>query len=319
MSGRAHRRERGVALIIALVVVALATIIATRIGASGARDQRRSATLLAQQQAFQVALGAEAWGAEILYDDKQRAPGVDHYAEIWAQPVDLPIDGGEIRAQLEDMQGRFNLNNLVNPDGTANPIAVDQFTRLLEKLQMEPKWASLVVDWIDPDQNATGADGAEDGVYTSQQPPYRAANRYITSTSELLALPGFGTERYRLLAPYVAALPNGTKLNTCTAPGLVLDALAPGLQAFGQDPKQLQQNRQQDCFPKRDDVVTALQGAGLSADQLAKTRNMLDQTTDWFRATIQVSLGTNQYTLYSLIHRDGGGYARAVLRTFGTE
>ena len=67
-----RRHARGVALIIALVVVALATILATRVGAQSMLDQRRAATLLAQEQGFEVALGAEAWAIEILRGDYER-------------------------------------------------------------------------------------------------------------------------------------------------------------------------------------------------------------------------------------------------------
>jgi general secretion pathway protein K len=316
--------QRGVALIIALVVVALATMLATRIGSSGARDQRRSATLLAQQQAYQVALGAEAWAMEILRTDVEGGSRRDSLDEAWATPLPpLPIDGGVLSGGVEDMQGRFNLNNLVLPSGQRNEVAYAQFQRLLAKLQLEPKWASLLVDWLDPDTITTDAEGAEDGVYTGQQPPYRAANRYITSTSELLALPGFGPERYRVLQPFVAALPPlgsqyGSLLNVCTASGLVLDSLGDGLQ-FGADPKQLAANREKGCFPMKSDVDAALQSSGMPAAQFTAVSSTLAESSAWFRVTTRVSIGTTQLTLYSLLERNSGGYARTVLRTFGTE
>jgi general secretion pathway protein K len=324
MTGRRHTRtrQRGVALIIALVVVALATILATRIGASGARDQRRAATLLAQQQAFQIALGSEALAAEVFKLDTDRSgpQGRDSLDEPWATPIGpLPFEGGSVTPRVEDMQGRFNLNNLVKADREQrNDVAYEQFRRLLEALQLEPKWADLMVDWIDENTIATGADGAEDGVYTGQQPPYRAANRWITSTSELLALPGFGAERYRLLQPYVAALPNDTRLNVCTAPGLVLDTLAPGMKAFGQDPKLLAQNREKGCFPYVPDVEAAIAQTGIDPQLQAAIRTTLGERSTYFRVTSQVSIGTAQFTLYSLLERNGGG-ARAILRSFGTE
>lgn len=324
-------RQRGVALIIALVVVALATMLATRIGSSGARDQRRSATLLAQQQAFQVALGAEAFASEVLRDDFNKNPNVDSLDEFWAQCVPLPMDEGGVESAIaitmcgEDLAGRFNVNNLVLADGvTRNDLAYEQFLRLLERLKLEPKWADLLVDWLDSDTIASGTNGAEDGIYTGQQPPYRTANRWITSTSELLALPGFGTERYRLLQPYIAALPPvgtpyGSGLNVCTAPGIVLDALAPGLQQFGQDAKQLATNRQKGCFPDRATLSSVLQQTGLPAPQYQATLSTLQQTSTWFRLTTRVSIGTAQFTLYSLLERNSGGYSRTVLRSFGTE
>ena len=106
------------------------------------------------------------------------------------------VPGVMLEASLEDLQGRFNLNSLVQPDGTPDRVSVAAFTKLLELVGLETKWAPMVVDWIDGDTQPQNVDGAEDSVYMGQTPPYRTANRYITSTSELLALPGFGRDRY---------------------------------------------------------------------------------------------------------------------------
>jgi general secretion pathway protein K len=312
------RRSRGVAMIIALVVVALATIIATRIGSQSALDQRRGATLIAQEQGFQVALGAEAWAIEILRADAEHSKR-DSLDEAWAMPLPpIPIDGGTITGTLEDMQGRFNINNLVTRNGDKNPVAFAQFQRLLARLELEPKWASLLLDWIDTDTTADGVDGAEDGYYTGLTPPYRTANRPITSTTELLALPGFGAERFRKLSPFIAALPVGTPLNVCTAPGIVLDSIAPGLNAFGQDPKSLASNRQKGCFPMIQDV-RAVTDPLLQPEQRDPLARTLSESSGWFRATTVVSIGTTELTLYSLLERNPGGNSRVVIRTLGTE
>ena len=62
-------RQRGVALIMAVLIVALATILAVNVTFRGMVDQRRSANLFALDQGFQVALGAEAWAADFLRKD----------------------------------------------------------------------------------------------------------------------------------------------------------------------------------------------------------------------------------------------------------
>jgi general secretion pathway protein K len=319
-----RRHARGVALIIALVVVALATVLATRIGAQSALDQRRGATMLAQQQAFEVAMGAEDWAMEVLLESHQRSPQVDSPEQPWATPLPpIPIDGGTVTGQLEDLQGRFNLNSLLKPDGGGkNLAAFAQFQRLLVRLELEPKWASLLLDWIDADHIADGVDGAEDGFYTGLTPPYRTADRPITSTSELLSLPGFGAQRYARLAPYVSALPASAVLNICTASGIVLDSLAPGMSAFSQDPKQLATNRAKGCFPAKSDLQALLQQLYTGPDGTAlmtETLKLVDSKTGWFRATTVVSIGTTQLTLYSLLERNPGGYTRVVQRTLGTE
>ncbi len=313
------RRMRGVALIIALVVVTLATMMATRIGSQSSLDQRRAATLMGQEQAMQIALGAEAWAIEVLHDDAATSKH-DSLDEAWAAPLPpLPIEGGQLQASLEDMQGRFNLNNLIKPDGTQNMLAMAQFTRLLTALGLETKWADLLLDWIDADTTVTGNDGAEDSAYTSLTPAYRPPNRPIVSTSELLALPDFGAERYHQLAPYVAALPVGTALNVCTAPGVVLDSIAPDLGQYTQGEAQLALNRQKGCFPALADIQAAAAARiKNSADRQAVIASLSD-STHYFRGKTAVSLGTTQLTLYSLFERNTNGSSRVVIRTLSTE
>lgn len=307
-------RQRGVALITAVLLVALATVLATRIGSRGAIDQRRATALMMREQAYQIGLGAEAWAGEILREDAQKGQE-DSLNEPWAMPLPaLPVDGGTVEGQLEDLQGRFNLNNLVTPDGQPDLFALGHFQRLLEALQLEPKWAQLLVDWIDPDTLRSFPDGAEDGEYLMAQPAYRAANTYLTSTSELLALPGFGSERFRVLAPYVTALPQGTRLNVCTASGIVIDTLSPQFREFSGDPAQLAQNRLRGCFPTVADLSSSF-----SAEVWADVNSHVEQRSAWFRLITRVTLGGTEVTLYSLLERNGVGGSRAALRTFGTD
>src|SRR5687767_2976887 len=102
----APQRQRGVALIMAVLIVALAVILATQIGFDSAVEQRRSSTILSLDQGFMVAVGAEAWAAKYLREDLQDGNSVDHLGEQWAMPIPpIPVDGGQIEGQIEDMQG----------------------------------------------------------------------------------------------------------------------------------------------------------------------------------------------------------------------
>jgi general secretion pathway protein K len=310
---RLRGSQRGVALITAVLMVALATMLAVDVGFRGFLDQRRSGTLLAMDQALQVALGAEAWAADFLKKDLQDSQ-TDHLGEIWARPLPpLPIDGGSVEGRLEDMQGRFNLNNLVNPDGTSNPEAIKQLERLFAMLEIEPAWASAVADWIDADTQPGFPDGAEDSVYTSQNPPHLTANMPVTRVSEIMVLPGFGAERYLRVRPYLAALPVGTPLNVCTAPGMVLDALTEGSREFGLNPQDLGTRRKDACFPTLEDLRGAMGDAAYN-----ELKDSLTESSSYFRATAWVTIGTTQFTLYSLLAR-GPGSIRPVLRSFGSE
>jgi len=310
---RRHGRQRGVALITAVLMVALATMLAVDVGFRGLLDQRRSGTLFALDQGYQIALGAEAWAADFLKRDLQDSQ-TDHLGETWARPLPpLPIDGGSVEGRLEDMQGRFNINNLVNADGTTNLEAVKQLERLFAMLEIEPAWASAVADWVDMDTQPGFPDGAEDSVYTGQDPPHLAANMPVTRVSEIMVIPGFGAERYLRVRPYLAALPVGTPLNVCTAPGMVLDALTDGSREFGLNPQDLATRRQEACFPTLEDLRGALGDAAYN-----ELKNSLTESSSYFRATAWVTIGTTQFTLYSLLARSPGSI-RPVLRSFGSE
>jgi len=306
-------KDRGVALITAIVVVAIATVLAVHIGTRASLDLRRTAGLIALDQAWHVALGAEAWAAEVLREDREDSQ-TDHLAERWAQPLPpLPVDGGSVRGGLEDMQGRFNLNNLLDNDGTVNEFSIARFERLLSHVDADRRWARIMADWLDTDTVPGFPDGAEDGNYLGQNPPYRAANGPVTTVTELMALPGMTLEEYLRIRPYVAALPVGTDINICTAAAPVLAALAEGGTDFG-DSEALSANRRDGCFPTIEDLRAVLSEAEFHALQPTIAEN-----SNWFRAVTAVSIGTSELTLYSLIERNSAGGSRTVLRSTGTE
>jgi general secretion pathway protein K len=311
-----QRRQRGVALITAVLIVALATILAVKVAFRGALDQRRSANIFGIDQGFEIALGAEALAADVLRRDAQESQ-TDHLGENWAKPVALPVDDGIglVEGRLEDLQGRFNLNNLIFPDGTTNPAAVKQLERLLTMVGVETDWATTIADWIDEDVQPGFPNGAEDSVYTSENPPHLAANMPITRVSEIMYMVGFGPERYAKLKPFVTALPLGTPLNVCTASGPVLDSLLEGQQQFSLNPKYLaEQRKSTGCFPTLNDMKGAMGQAAFD-----KVRTSLAETTSYFGATVWVTIGTTEFTLYSLLARGGTGPVRPILRSFGSE
>src|SRR5688500_18856079 len=147
-----RRQQRGVALITAVLVVAIGTMIAVNLMWEGTLDLRRAESALAADQGLLYVQGAEAWAADILRQDLVDSPDSDHFGEQWAYELPpLPVDGGTITGKLEDLQGRFNLNKLIGADGMEDQLARRQFERLLNSLELDPGLAGAVVDWLDPD------------------------------------------------------------------------------------------------------------------------------------------------------------------------
>jgi len=227
-------RQKGVAIITAMLVVALGTITMVTITSRQQLDLQRERNEGVIQMARDLSASGERFAAALLYRDRQEAlrENTDSLDDDWAQTIPpVPIDQAAIQGCIIDMQGRFNLNNLIDSQGNAVLAYVEQFDRLLGVLNIERSKAQAVIDWLDQDVNAQVPDGAEDDFYTSLDPAYRAANRMFASVSELQLVKGFDprveteAEDYELLVPHVAVLPvddGPTPVNVNTATPEVL-------------------------------------------------------------------------------------------------
>lgn len=305
---RPGRHDRGVALITAILITALAGSVAAGLAWDSALDMRRTTVLLYRDQALHVAMGAESWLASILRQDLEDSE-TDHLGEIWASDLPgLPIDGGEVFGSVEDLQGRFNVNNLIGQDGRVDQASLEQFQRLLLALGLDPRLAGIAADWIDADQEAGFPDGAEDPIYTGLMPPYRTANQALSSASELAALEGIDKASLDILLPHVVALPGRTGINVNTATGPVLQSLSEDISP--QDVERLLAERAETGFA---DITTAFSSL-VQPDVL----NQLEETTSYFQLKVIVRIDTVRLTYFSLLERSPRGDVAPILRSLGT-
>lgn len=308
------RRERGVALITVLLIVAVVTVVAAGLIARQQLSIRSTANQLQVRQAWQYAQGGEALAKGLLQrdflQDGREAP-IDHLGEAWAQPLP-PFeldDGGSLLIRVEDPSGRFNLNSLVR-DRQPDEQAVAQFRRLLLRLQIEEPYAERLRDWLDADQDASGAYGAEDNQYLLAQPPYRAANRAIADPSELRLLLGMREEHYRRLRPFVSALPGDVRLNVNTASAMVLSSLADTLTPEVAQGVVLARGPQ--GFKDLQSFIAqpALSGLNLEGQGFSLR-------TEHFQVISEVRLADRRQILVSHLHRGQDGRARVLARDSG--
>lgn len=312
-----RRSQSGVALITALLIMALLAILAADLTWDNGLDVRRTMTMLYHDEGVQAVYGAEDWVRSILSDDAQDS-ATDHLGEIWAAefPV-LPIESdtvqGAVQGAVEDLQGRFNVNNLIDENGAVDVEVLEQFQRLLLVLDLDPRFAGIAADWLDADQQASMPDGAEDPIYTGLTPPYLAANQTLTSVSELMALEGMDRETFDTLAPHVTALPRSgaspTKINVNTATAAVLQSLDENLSIT--DVERLLADREEGGFADFQNDFSSF----LPPDVIQR---YLDENSSYFQLKVIVQIATVRVTYFSVLYREPGGTTIPILRSFGT-
>ena len=217
--------QRGTALVTALLIVALASVIATAMLKQQHIDIRRAENMVKGDQAVLYLQAGENWVRQLLIKD-QSANKIDSLNDNWAKiDESLDIEGGSIQIGVEDLQGRFNLNNLLDKEGRPSKPDIAQFRNLLAALELDPELTQPVLDWSDADINVSLPTGAEDQEYLALEQPYRTANAPFVSSSELMLVKGFSREIFDKLAPYITALPARVDINVNTASIPVLAAV----------------------------------------------------------------------------------------------
>ncbi len=201
----------------------------------------------------------------------------------------LPVEGGTIKVSIEDAQGRFNLNSVVNPASR------QVFDRLLQVLRLDPQLANAVLDWIDTDDLVSpGGGGAEDVDYLNFNPPYRAANQPMASVDELRLIRGFDAKTVAALLPYVTVLPVATNdINVNTASPVVLAALT------GTDLARVQRVAEErvGSYKNIEEFKSKLQ-----LSPTAATAGMVLKT-DFFLVTLDTSIGRHERHTEALLQR----------------
>ncbi len=290
-------RQQGVALITALLVVAIATVAAVAMATRQQLDIMRTGGLLHSEQAYAYLLGAESWAQVVLMRDK-RDSKIDTLYEDWStQPPVSVVEGGSLIGRILDLQGRFNLNSLVDDKGVADKDAITRYKRLLRQLELDETLADPLADWIDSDINVRFPDGAEDEAYLGAATPYRTANRLLVDISELRLIKGYEPDVIDKLRPFIAVLPEVTPLNVNTASAEVLSTVAENMSLA--DGESLIQARGEDGFQS---VVKFTQQKELSGKQQLTTAQ-LSVESQWFLMVGEANIGQSRARLASLIQR----------------
>ena len=298
-------KAKGVALLLVLAIVAVASVLASSWLARQQQHIQRSASLAFTDQALRYALAAEGWAQVLLEDDFDPQTRIDSLAEPWATPLPyFNVEGGAMRASLSDAQASLNVNNLL-AGGKLASVYQKRIDRLLQQQEADAGVLDALIDWLDADTETTGFGGAEDDYYSRLQPPYRAANQALGHISELRLLRGMQDTLYRGLLPALTALPESVPLNLNTAPREVLLTL-------GLNESQVEQallERSSRAFQDVDDFVSRV---NLLADDVDRTG--LAVGSDFFWLEVSLLIGDQGYAQQTLLQRDSSGKVRVLQR-----
>lgn len=199
------KNQQGIALVVAMLILAITTILASQIFYQQQIVIRRTANQLQAQQLYQLLLSSEAWVKIILKEDAVKNK-FDYLGDNWAQAISpFDAENAKIKISVIDSQSCFNINNLVL-NGKVQKEQIKILQNMMMQLQLNPELVWTLADWLDADDEPYPA-GAEWETYSRLTPSYQPANFRITELNELYAVSGWSTAVINKLTPYICALP----------------------------------------------------------------------------------------------------------------
>ena len=304
-------KQSGVAIIMVLLIVALATSLAAFMAQQQSLWQRQVESQFERAQARRIGIAGIDWARAVLADDAQSSSS-DNEKEIWALRLPaMPVENGEVIGAVEDRQGLFNLNNLA-PSNRTSGTAVAQFQTLLKSLGLPEDLAQNLADWMDT--KPEGAQGvAEDGYYLALPQPYRAANHPLVELGELVQVKGFNANIIERLQAFVSVLPTtaqATPVNVNFAPAEVLAAVIPGLSL--PDARNLTEQRRGQPFKKNLDFMDLDIFSKMKQADKTELQNTISVSSNFFWVTGRATVGHAQVTTRALLQRDGNNWPSVI-------
>ena len=285
-------RQRGMAVIAALLVVVAASALATSV----IERQGLMANILITErdraQAAWLLRGGLDWSRVVLLMDARNSP-TTRLDGIWARPIiGLPVGTAEdpdralFSGQIEDEQSKYNLRNLA--DGArVKPDELQALESLLQWLDIDPDLATIMARRVADSQ--PGGDGER-----------RAVG--LLGIDDLRSLEGFTPRVMDALQPFITVLPVATTVNANTASAEVLGAVVPELGLAGARELVVQRDKGL-WFTNRGDFVNRVRSREKDAGQ------RISVNSNWFRVTGEVTVGATLVGLRALLHRSNQGLA----------
>jgi general secretion pathway protein K len=322
---RPRLRQRGVAVITALLLTTLAVAIVTSLFWQQQVQVRSMENQRLQLQTKWILRGALEFSIMILRADNAPYTALD---QPWATPLAETrldqyiererVEGENFTATLSgnitDACARYNLRNLAD-NGVPDGQQVIIFGRLLQNLNLDKSLALHAADFVAAGQPVSGAvHGATQNQNQNQNqlqgqigatqlqpqaPPPRGGTNglpiRLMQVDDLLSVQGFNPAVIERLRPFVVVLPAKTEVNVNTAAAEVLAAVVENNYSVS-EANALIVRRKQAPFRGLSDFQTAL-------NNHLPTPGGPGTKSDWFLIDSRIRLDRAALDAESLVHR----------------
>ncbi len=309
--------NQGMALLMALVMLAIASTLAVGIWYNSQLSVARINNLQKAYQAKHYSQGMMLWASDILREDYAQDENThDSSLDAWLQGIQgMVVEDAILSGSLRGLSGRFNVNNLVI-NGVQSPEQLAYLQRLLLTLELDVNMAAKIIDWMDADQ-VPEPNGAEDFVYLAKTPGYQTPGGPIRHIEELAMLDGVDAQTFQLLAQYLTALPpinnQVTRMNVNTMSPAMFRALDPSI--TNDMAVRLYQNGQADFVRLADFFEHEAIKYKLSDEAKRTLEPLLSVQTSYLQASARVQMEDSSFVMYAMLNRLNDGSARVLNRS----
>ena len=217
------KKLKGAALIMALFVTAIIASVSAGLFSMVSKNLENEKNMISEQQAIITTLSLESFTKKYL-DNKENRNNIVLAANNFSQksPINLPLERGNLEANIVDMGQCFNLNSLISISSTgeesANQENLEFFKNLMKSLfiqdQKIEEVSSAVIDWLDKDFFPDSYLGVEDDYYKNKKPSTLSSNQFFFDITELRDVKGMTEEIFQKLKPYICVFNSfETKIN----------------------------------------------------------------------------------------------------------
>lgn len=304
--------QRGMALLVVLVIVALLTTLTLELAFSTLVDLRLTETFRDRTRAYYLARGGITAGRMFLQEDDNN---YDSRHERWAQEIiNYPAAEGTVSIAIEDLNGRLAINELVRQNN-AQAFVVDRFYRFFAGLGIEhladpAELTAALIDWLDEDDEPyqliqtddlnIPVTGAENPSYQHEQPPYACKNGPLESIEELLLVRGFTRKVVDIAAPYLT-VHGDTRVNINTAGDKVLISLDSLISK--EIAATLIARREQAPIKEISELTGLLPDRAYSALKSLANQNRLTTTSSFYRITSEGRIADGKQRLVAEVDK----------------